>query len=189
MSNKDDKTEIFHNYGLYQPRRTVELFGEINLESFTQVWRNLHILDHTEGTINLIINSEGGDLYQAMAIYDIVKGCRNLVRGMVYGEASSSASVVLQSCDERVLSPNSNLMIHVGEESSPSLHPVIKERWDQKNKEVNTWMEDIYLKQIKKVKPRYTRAQLQSILKFDTILSAKQAIAMGLADRIEENFE
>ena len=44
--------------------------------------------------------------------------------------------------------------------------------------------EDMYLKRIKEKKPRFTRKQLQSMLTFDTILNPKQAIELGLADKV-----
>jgi len=189
MSLKTDNTELLHDYGIYVPRRTIELIGDINIEMFQLIWRNLHILDASTGTINIILNTTGGDTYAALAIYDAIKGCKNLVRGMIYGECSSSGSIIFQSFDERCMSPNSFQMMHVGEDSTASNHPVINERWHKKNKLLGNWIEEVYLKQIKKKKPRYTRAQLQSLLRFDTILEAKECIEMGLADRIEEHYE
>lgn len=187
MSNDKLKDGIseFHDHGIYVPNRTVEIFGEINLEMFDRVFKNLHALDSTQGTINLIINSEGGDVTHAKAIYDAVKGCVNYVRGIVYGEASSSASLIFQACDERLLTPNSYLMIHVGEEGT-SGHPEQIKKWQKKHEKDSLWIEDVYLEKIKLKKKRFTRQQIKSMLVFDTILYPKDAVELGLADNISK---
>jgi len=191
MSEKIKRSiEDFHVYGIYVPRRTVEIFGEINEERSAQVIRNLHALDHTAGPINILINSPGGETMHGMAIFDGIKGCKNHIRGMVFGEAASSASFILQACDERAISPNSYLMLHVGTDPMDiDMHPEAKAAWDQKFKEDLVLMEDIYLKKIREKKKRYTRNQLKSLIRFDKILKAKEAIELGLIDRIEESFE
>ena len=79
--------------------------------------------------------------------------------------------------------PNSYLMVHIGEESTGG-HPQTKKRWDKKYEDDTKTMEDMYLTRIKEKKPRYTRKQLQSLLTFDTIMNPKQAIELGLADKV-----
>ena len=187
--SKDINTIIsnFHDCGLYLPTRSVDISGDVDLEMYQKTLRNLHILDSMNGTINVFIHSEGGDLTYCKAIYDLIKGCRNYVRGMVYGEASSSASIFFQACDERLMAPNAELMIHIGEEATGG-HPENKARWDAKYKRDGVWMQDVYLEKIKQIKPRYTRKRLTDLLRFDTILSAKEAIELGLCDRIEDKF-
>ena len=191
MSDKiKNHIEDFHAYGIYIPRRTIEIFGEINEEMSSQVVRNLHALDHTTGTINVMINSPGGETLHGMAIFDALRGCKNHVRGMVFGEAASSASFILQSCDERCMSPNSYLMLHVGTDPMDmDLHPEAKKSWDKKFQDDEIWMEDVFLKKIKQKKKRYTRNQLKSLIRFDKILTPKEALELGLIDRIEEHFE
>jgi ATP-dependent Clp protease protease subunit len=181
-------TDLFHSNGVYLPTRSITITGSIDEDQYETVLKNLHALDSKEGTINIFINSEGGDVEQGLAIYDAIKGCKNFVRGMVYGTASSAASFILQACDERLMAPHAYLMVHIGEESSPSDHPKNKERWDKHQKELGKQMEDIYLVKIKHKKKRFTRKQLQDLLEYDTILYAKDAIELGLADRVEEHF-
>lgn len=190
MSNNNVNTysALFHEYNIYWPNRTVPITGEVDIDMYEMVLKNLHVLDSTAGTINIFINSEGGELTQCKAIYDLIAGCNNHVRGMVYGEAASSASIFFQACDERLMSPNSELMIHIGSEGSPEDHPENKARWDAKYKRDGEWMREIYLERIKEVKPRFTRKKLTDLLRFDTILTAKEAIELGLCDRIEDKF-
>jgi len=175
----------FHEYGIYYPRRSIDLFGDIDHDMFVNVFKNLHALDGTQGTINIFINSEGGCTTAGRAIYDAIKGCQNYVRAMVYGEASSMASIILQAADERLMSPGSYIMIHAGEEAT-SGHPENKKRWDDFLKKEEEWFYSVYMEKIKNAKPRYTKDKLKKLLTFDTILYAKEAISLGLADRISE---
>lgn len=192
---KKDSLEFFHNYGVYLPRRTVEIFGDIDEDMFEQTFKNLHILDETMDKTNpknteitVVINSEGGDVTQAKAIYDAIRSCQNDVRGIVYGEASSSASIILQACDKRIMAPNSYLMMHIGEEATAG-HPENKKRWDEKHKLDQKWMEDVYLKSLKEKDPKFTRQKLQKMLTFDTILSPEEAKKIGLINEILETYD
>lgn len=185
MKNKDD-ISIFHEYGIYIPTRTIEIVGSIDEDQYKKTIRNIHILDSSTGTINIKLNSEGGEVIQARAIYDAIRSCKNMVRIIVYGQASSAASFILQAGDERIMTPHSYLMIHVGlgQSANPEAHPREKEAWDQFDRDTEEWMEEIYLKKIKEVKKRYTRNQIKSLLQFDKILYPKAAIEMGLIDKI-----
>jgi ATP-dependent Clp protease protease subunit len=179
----------FHDYGIYLPNRSVTINGEIDGEKFEEVFNNLHMLDSTTGTINLFINNEGGEVTHGLAIYDAIKGCSNNVRGMVYGQACSMASYLLQACDERLMSPHSFLMIHEGITGiDGEMHPRIKEAWDKHEKLQDKQLQTIFMEKIKEKHPRYTKAKLDGLLVFDTILTPKQSIELGLADRIEDNF-
>lgn len=172
----------FHEYDIYYPRRSINIFGAIDHDMFVSVFKNLHALDNTQGTINIFINSEGGCFTSGRAIFDSINGCKNYVRAMVYGEASSMASVILQAADERIMAPGSYIMIHDGEEYLGG-HPENIKRWDNFYKIQREWFYRVYLEKIKIVKPRFTKKKLQDLLKFDTILYADDAIKLGLADK------
>lgn len=186
MNKLKDDLEAFHGTGLYLPTRTLLITGEVNDDLYASTIKNLHALDSTSGTINIKLNSEGGDVIAGRAIYDAIKNCKNHVRITVYGQASSAASFILQSADERIMTESSYLMLHVGEEGHAQNHPKNVRRWDEFYRKLETWMENIYLQKIKQKKKRYTRNQLKSVLLFDTILNPKEALEMGLIDIIGE---
>lgn len=133
--------------------------------------------------INMIINSPGGDVFHGLAIYDAMQTCKNYVSATVFGQASSMASILLQAADERYMTKNSFLMIHAGEDEIAG-HPSTVSNWFKHAKRVEKACEDIYLARIKEKKPRYRRNDLQKLLQFDTILTPKEAIALGLADGV-----
>lgn len=190
MSEKvKDNISTFHDNGLYIPRRTVDIIGEIDEDKFQQVFKNLHSLDLTTGTINVIINSEGGCFRSGMGIYDAIKGCKNHVRAMVYGSCMSMATVILQGADERLASPNSLFMVHYGSSDRGDDNVVNHDRWNEQDLKDRKNMEDIYYEKIKHKKKRFPRNKLQNMLKFDTILNAKEMLEIGLIDKIEEHYE
>jgi len=178
----------FHDYGIYLPNRSITIFGDVDGAMLEQVFNNLHMLDASTGVINIFINTGGGECAAGLGIYDAIKGCRNHVRGMVYDEASSMGSVILQACDERLMAPHSYIMVHDGEHGMASVHPRIKKSWDTYLKKMDSQIQTILLKRIKEKHPRFTMKKLEDLTLFDTILFPKEAIELGLADSVEESF-
>ena len=86
------------------------------------------------------------------------------------------------------MSPNSYLMIHYGEEQTEG-HPITKKRWDAHYDKVGKWMESVYIEKIKEKHPRYTKKKLTTVLEHDTIYYPKEAIDLGLADKVEVSFQ
>ena len=186
MSSKKDSLNQFHETNALFAERTIELSGEVNIDMYRNLLKNLTVMDRSPGEIKVIVNSHGGDTIQGLAIYDVISKCKNHITGIVYGEASSSASFILQAMDTRIMMPHSYMMIHIGTEGHPEDHPAIVKNWRDFHDKVEKSMEDIYLNRIKKVKPRFTRNQLKSLLQFDKILLPKDAIELGLIDKIFE---
>lgn len=189
MSDKfKDFISEFHSNGVYLPTRTIEITGTITEDTYSYVIKNLHALDAQNGTINIILNSEGGDFRNGLAIYDAIKGCQNYIRGIVYGSCMSIATIIFQGCDERLMTPNSLFMLHYGSNGENDDPVVNQERWYEQYAKDKKLMVDIYYEKIKQKKPRYRKKILQDLLQYDTILNAKETIELGLADRIETCF-
>ena len=149
-----------------------------------QALKGLISLDASNGEpIKIIINTCGGEEWDGMAIYDAIRSCRSDVIGLVYGQASSMGSVILQACFERVLAPHSVLMIHSG---TLALEDRVEnvENYVAFNKRYTELTNKIYLDKIRQVKHRFTKKQLQQLLEKDSYFMAREAIALGLADKI-----
>jgi len=159
----------------------------VNYSMSESVIKGLHVLESLNNSepITIIMNNPGGCWYNGMAIYDYIKRCVCTVNIEVYGEASSMGTVILQAADKRSISPNSSFFIHYGEDGYEG-HSKNFERWAEQSKHVNKQMEDIYLNKIRNKKPKYTRAKLQELLKYDTFMTAKETVDLGLADEIIE---
>ena len=180
---KDSLTQ-FHDNGAYPPTRTIKLYGEIDLDSQELFITNFHALDQTSGTITILLSSEGGCVGAGLAIYDEIRASNNLVRIICQGEVASMATVILQAGDERIMRPNSYLMLHLGEQES-SGHPTSKKEWDRFTQIQEDKCNMIYLKRIKEKKQRFSKNRLTKMITHDKIFSPDEAVNLGLADKIE----
>lgn len=134
--------------------------------------------------ITIILNNPGGDIYHGLAIIDSIRACKNPVKIIVRGMAMSMAAWILQAGSERILSPNSRVMIHYGW-CSINNHSKAAMEWAKEEERVNTQMEDEFLDKIQQKHPKFTRQKLHDMLKFDKVLTAEEAVELGLADRLE----
>jgi ATP-dependent Clp endopeptidase proteolytic subunit ClpP len=154
--------------------------------------KGLLILDSTapagDKPITVIMNNPGGDKYHGIAIFDAIKACKNHVTIKVFGHAMSMGCMILQAADKRILSPNSKVMMHYGTWGHGD-HPKVMYRWAEEGKKYDAWMEQVIFERIKEKHPTFKYSKVKEMLEFDTILSAKEALELGLIDEIlgEEN--
>lgn len=151
------------------------------------VIKGLHILDNHGSepkTIKIIMNNPGGDIYHGFAIYDAIQSCKNRVEIKVFGHAMSMGSVIFQAADDRVMAPNSRMMLHYGTMGYWG-HSKDYQRWSDEVQKLDKWMEDLYLEHIKEKHPKFTRRKLHDYIKYDYFLTADEAVELGLADRVE----
>jgi len=185
---KTDELDQWHDYNIYTPARLINLDGDIDKETASEFIKNIRLLDHVNSKdITVLINSGGGDVSQGMAIIDAIKECQSRVTTHVVGPTSSMASIIFQAGDERIISSNATLMIHIGSDEYHEDHAMNIKRWIKENERIGKIADDILYKRIKEKKPRFTREKFNELLTFDTIYTAKQAIEMGLAEKIAEH--
>jgi len=152
-----------------------------------RVIKGLHVMDHNfkadDKPIMIQLNCIGGDVHHGLAIYDAIKECKNHVTIKVYGAAMSMGSIICQAGDERIMAPNSRMMLHYGNFGIDD-HSKTAIQWAKEEEKMNRVVEDMYLSRIKEKRPKYKRSQLQTKMNFDTVLTPKEAIELGLADKI-----
>lgn len=134
--------------------------------------------------ITIVMNTPGGEVHHGLAVYDAIKSCVNFVTIVVYGQASSMGSWILQAGDKRILSQNAEVMIHYGTEGSYPTHTHIFISNAKNCDKLNKKMEQMYLNRIKEKHPDFKLSRLRKMLNFDTSLSAQDAINLGLVDEI-----
>lgn len=130
--------------------------------------------------INLYVNSNGGDVMEAMAIRNQLKRHPAFVTGYVDGFACSAGSFVLTGCDKVVMYSNTMQMLHN------------MWTWAIGNyKELGKASEDLEQISIgnrkaylEKAGAKLTEEQLVEILDNETWLTAEQCLGYGLADEI-----
>lgn len=106
----------------------ISLSGEVNDEMYVKLFGVYQTLQQAGTKINddildIFLNTEGGDTYQGLAIYDLIQLIRKYIKVRVIcaGYVASSGITVLLSADIRAALENSTLMIHYGEMSCNGL--------------------------------------------------------------------
>lgn len=197
---KNDNIEMFHGHGLHIPTRTIFMgsesssdFGIEAGESGTdhamaaKAIKNLHILEQISGEpITIIMDNLGGDVWHGRAIYDAIRACKSHVTILVRGQAMSMGAYILQAADHRVMSVGAKMMVHYGYVSVHGEALTVYKQIEAYKKE-DREMERIFLRKIVQKQPHFTIQKLRRMLANDTFLDAAQAVALGLADEVEED--
>lgn len=153
-------------------------------EETQKIIRKLAILD-TEEPLHIILKSNGGDVDNALSIYDILKRWKAAVEIRAYGTCNSVAAVLMQAATVRKMSKNCYMMIHLGveeTEAAESKHPIDRKRESDFFDTVNDKLVDIFHE--KMGKDNYHRDEVVELLTFDTYLSANKAKELGLIDEV-----
>jgi len=196
--NQRDSIELFHDYGLHIPTRTIYVGSENSADSgidggesgvdhmlSARLIKNLHALETINSEpITIILNNVGGDEYHCIAIYDAIRAAKSHVTIKVMGSAMSCGSIILQAADRRVMSPNSVQMIHYGTWGVND-HAKTAQAVSKEGERIDAWMEQLYLNRIQEKLPNFKLKKLQDLLMIDTYLTAQQCVDLGLADEIE----
>lgn len=146
-------------------------------------------------SIKLYVNSPGGSVTAGLAIYDTMQFVKCPVHTMVMGQAASMGSFLAQAGEpgKRFVLPESRTMIHRVSSgtrgTSGSVHVQELEFEDarrhfEESKRLNQRLTELYVKHNTAGK---TYEELFETMKFDTFLSAEEAVANGLADKVIEN--
>lgn len=106
--------ELSVDTGLDIPNRRIYIDDEIDDRAVSLALKGLHYLDKTPGTIQIMINSGGGDVSGAYAIYDSIQSCKNHTITIGTGVVASAAGLLLVCGDERYATPNCRFMAHEG---------------------------------------------------------------------------
>ena len=150
---------------------------------------------NAEKDINLYINSPGGAVTAGLAIYDTMQFIKPDVRTIVMGQACSMGSFLAQAgaAGKRVVLPESRTMIHRVSSGTPgtrgSVHVQELEFEDarrhfEESKKVNKRLTELYVKHNTAGK---TYEELFETMKFDTFLTAEEAVENGFADKVVES--
>lgn len=184
MSSKEGIIDQVHDKGLDMRTRTIFLQGDVDEVQYEQFSRNMHLLEKGTGEITIKMCSGGGHVSYGWGIYDLIKSSKHFVRVVVESKCESMATVIIQAADERLIHKNARFMIHYGTESYEEQHAEDVRRWQAWGDKEEKKTQQIYLDRIKEKKPRFTKEKLQKLLEFDTILTPKEAIDLGLLDKV-----
>ena len=150
--------------------------------------------ENPDKDINMYINSPGGSVTAGLAIYDTMQYIKCDVRTIVMGQAASMGSFLAQAgtAGKRIVLPESRTMIHRVSSgtrgTSGSVHVQnlefedAKRHLDESNR-LNERLTQLYVKHNSAGKQF---DELFETMKFDTFLSAQEAVDNGFADKVVE---
>ncbi len=150
--------------------------------------------EDTEKDILFYINSPGGLVTAGLSIYDTMQFIKPDVSTIVIGQACSMGSFLAQAGapGKRMVLPEARTMVHRVSSGTPgtsgSVH--VQElqfedtrRTFEESKRINQRLTELYVKHNTAGK---TFEDMSETMKFDTFLSAQEAVDFGLADEIIE---
>ncbi len=163
----------------------VLIISEINEDTYKSFFEHMLSLE-TAGSpdIELRINSEGGSATYGLIMYDIIRLYKGKVTGVVVGQATSMASLILQACTVRKISQHSWVHIHTAQTINPvSFTDIINPRKVKKLqatlKDYTDRAVDIYM-----LRAKVTRKRMAEAMVKDEAMTPREALRLGLVDEI-----
>ena len=165
--------------------RIIFLTGPIEENMAASICAQLLFLESVskDKDISMYIQSPGGYVHSGLAIYDTMQYVKPDICTVCVGMAASAGSMLLMAGTKgkRVALPNSKIMIHQpsggfrGQATDMEIH--VKDMMETK-----TRLNNLYVK--------HTGQDLKTVqdsMERDNFMTAEEAIAFGLVDKIEEH--
>jgi len=179
--------------------RVIMLDTDVNEHSASVIVAQLLFLEseNSEKDISLFINSPGGLVTAGLAIYDTMQFIKPDVATYVVGQAASMGSFLAQAGakGKRFVLPESRTMIHRVSSGTPGTRGSVHvqelqfedaKRTYEESQRINKRLTELYVKHNTAGK---SYEEMFGDMKFDTFLSAQQAVEYGLADKVIEKRE
>lgn len=176
--------------------RIIMLDGPVEQHTASIICSQLLFLESQDRDkpIYMYINSPGGIVTEGLAIYDTMQFITCPVYTIVMGQACSMGSFLAMAGQKghRMVLPNSRTMIHrvssgtrgtSGSVYVQELEFEDNRRHFEESKKVNQRLTELYVKHNTAGK---TYEEMLEVMKYDTFLSAEEAVEYGLADKVME---
>ena len=181
-------------YSRLLKERIVFLNGPVDDNSANVIVAQLLFLESedSEKDISFYINSPGGHVSSGLSIYDVMQFIKPDVATYVMGQACSMGSFLAQAGapGKRFVLPESRTMIHRVSSGTPGTHGSVHVQDLQFEDAKRSFEESVRInKRLTELYVRHNTAgkeydELFDTMKFDTFLSAGEAVEYGLADQI-----
>lgn len=130
--------------------------------------------------IKLYIHSPGGDVFEGMAIYNLLRNHPARVEGEVLGLAASMGSVIAMACDTLIMPENAMMMIHrpwgIQGGDADSMR-----RYAELLDKVEDTLVTAYT-----TKTGKTADEIKTMLAAETWLTGAEAVEQGFADQLAQ---
>lgn len=162
--------------------RRILVVGEINDATSAMFLDQITMLEYLDPTtsINVYINSPGGSVSSALAMYDAITTCSCPVRTVSLGLCASAAVLIGASGNKgnRLVSANATVMVH----QISTMMMGSSCELDNEVQEVRR-LQDVYNKILSKETGRSVK-QIQEDMKQNYYMTAQESIKFGIFDKI-----
>jgi len=162
-------------------RRKIFLIGDIDSETIQDTIKDLVLLNSTTEDVFLYVCSEGGYMYDGLALIDTMEMVKYDINTVVMGSCSSMAAVIV-TCGtkgKRFIMPHGRLMFHEGSAEMEGTVNEIKNELAEFEK-----LETIFNKIVAKRTGKNVKTVIKDIFSIDLWLDAKAAIKYRAIDKI-----
>lgn len=169
-------TDLFTN-------RKIFLFGEIDgamVYAFTM--QLMSLMEDEQSEIDIYVNSPGGEVNAGLAIYDLIQSCKAPINMYCIGMAASMGALIFASGKKghRFILPHSKVMIH---------EPLIPHGVGGSASSIKSTADSILQTRelLNGILAKHSGKTLEEINKatdHDNFMTAEEAIAFGLCDKI-----
>ena len=157
----------------------IEIQGEIGQSWFSDGYtleKFKSDLSRLNGKIVINIASYGGNLFEALAIYDHIRSLKNKVVTKIVKSSASAATVISLAGDKRYITKNSRYLIHkpmvMLAGNSDDFEAALEQLKDLDKQTINLYVERTNL----------SEEEVLNLMKEEKFISAEEAIQMGFVD-------
>lgn len=181
--------ELSNNELLYKPNlnRTIEWLGGVNFDNLERALSNLKLLmlENSDEEIFLMVNSFGGATGIGMSFYDAVTSwIKPNLTTIGSGDVDSSGIIIFLSGKRRFITKNTTLLLHPGGRtfgtdkrfSTVDMENMLKED-KLKDYQYACVVSD-------RTGGKFTPTNILEMMQRNTILTADEAVNMGLAHKV-----
>ncbi len=163
--------------------RTIFIEGEINAEKACEFLREIMLLvsEDAEKSINLLVNSRGGEINAGFLIYDTIQSCKTPIKIFCVGQAYSMAAIIV-ACGThgRYILPHSELMLH---------EPLIESQINGSNSSIQSIAKSLMKikSKINGILSKHTgknEIEIEEATLYNHFFNAEECVAFGLVDKI-----
>jgi ATP-dependent Clp endopeptidase proteolytic subunit ClpP len=161
----------------------IYIFDEIGAYGITAQDFIAEMKEYKDTPVNLRINCIGGDVFDGMAMYNIIKKREAKTTAYIEGIAASMGSVIALAADEVIMAENSLFMIHNawggamgGAEDMRKTASVLEK--------ISNEIANIY-----KRKTRLSLDRITDMMDEETWLNAEEAYELGFVDSISDSIK
>ena len=135
--------------------------------------------------IDVYINSVGGSVFTALAIYNLLKRHKGEITITVAGLAASAATIITCVPGAKVIMPKGSVMlVHPVRSSAQNMTPNEMKVAAENLEKIRLSVRDIYVQ-----KTGMNESELDEMMATESFLTAAEAVELGFADELDESQE